>query len=720
MRIGIFFLICYCCFAGLIHGQSKKVDSLLQLIETVKEDTAKVNALNNVSDEFLNNNPDTAIFFAGQARALAIKLNYKMGMANASLNIGLASANLGNYEKAMKNDNDAVMIYDQLLRIPGGTKGKTDKFKILNQKARAYSGLGRIYSTQGNHSEALKISFASLKIAEETGNKHGIASSLNTIGLIYYYQGNFPEALKKYFAAIKINKEIGDRQGIVLNYCNIGSVYGSQGNYPESLKNFLGSLKISEEIGDKQGIARCNGNIGLIYFYQGNFTESLKSYSAALKINQEIGEKTAIALNYGNIGINYGYQGNYSEALKNQFAALKINEEIGDKNGIALNYGNIGNIYEAQGNYPEALKNQFAALKICEEIGDKSGLALSYNNIGEIYTKQKNNNAASQYLNKSLSLAKEIGSLEIIKNSYNRLSFLDSAQGNFNKSLEHYKMYVITRDSMYNKKNTEKLLQLNLQYEFDKKESLLKAKQDNKDALALRELQSQKLLRNFFIGLIGLLLLLSFLIYRAYHARQLLRMNDIRNKIAGDLHDDIGSTLNSISIYSEVAKKKDDHHDEALEMIGDASRKVIEAMSDIVWTINAENDNFEKIIFRMKSLTYNLFRAKSIEFTFHADEILNEKKLSLEQRRNFYLVFKEAVNNLVKYSNATRAAITLTNEDNRIRLRIQDNGVGFDTSQENTGNGLKNMKRRAEEIEAEFNIESQSGGGTHIELTLKA
>src|SRR5439155_463097 len=144
---------------------------------------------------------------------------------------------------------------------------------------------------------------------------------------------------------------------------------------------------------------------------------------------------------------------------------------------------------------------------------------------------------------------------------------------------------------------------------------------------------------------------------------------------------------NSISIYSEVARKKDEQQDEALEMIGEASRKIIDAMSDIVWTINPDNDSFAKIIFRMKSLAYNLFKAKKIEFTFHSDEILNDKKLlSLEERRNFYLIFKEAVNNLVKYSNATRVAIMLTNENDNIKLSIKDDGVGFDMSEDITGN----------------------------------
>ena len=134
------------------------------------------------------------------------------------------------------------------------------------------------------------------------------------------------------------------------------------------------------------------------------------------------------------------------------------------------------------------------------------------------------------------------------------------------------------------------------------------------------EINKQRQLKYFFIAGLTLIILLLLFGYRVYRSRQMLRLQDIRNKIAGDLHDDIGSTLNSISIYSEVARKNDAQRDEALEMIGDSSRKIIDAMSDIVWTINPDNDNFAKIIFRMKSLAHNLLRAKHIEYTFHADE----------------------------------------------------------------------------------------------------
>jgi signal transduction histidine kinase len=194
----------------------------------------------------------------------------------------------------------------------------------------------------------------------------------------------------------------------------------------------------------------------------------------------------------------------------------------------------------------------------------------------------------------------------------------------------------------------------------------------------------------------------------------------VRNKIAADLHDDIGSTLNSISVYSEVAKKDPSRREYALSMIGESSRKIIDSMSDIVWTINPQNDSFDKIIFRMRSLTYNLLKAKKIECTFKSDEELSKINLSMEIRKNFYLIFKEALNNLVKYSEASRASVLVTCENRNISFVIRDNGVGFDSNITNYGNGINNMKRRAAAINAELNIESAPGSGTSIQLNMKA
>jgi len=221
--------------------------------------------------------------------------------------------------------------------------------------------------------------------------------------------------------------------------------------------------------------------------------------------------------------------------------------------------------------------------------------------------------------------------------------------------------------------------------------------------------------RGIFFAFVGLIF---YGLYR-YRIQQLKRLQIVRNNIASDLHDDIGSTLNSISIYSEVAKQQAGKDIPALEMIGINSRKIIENMSDIVWTINPENDSFEKIIIRMRSFAYQLLKAKKVEYTFEVDEKLNSILLPMQVRKNFYLVFKEAINNLVKYSHASRVSIFLTEKNRSIFLKIRDNGIGIPVNPETMGNGLMNMSRRAEEIHAELNIVSANGEGTEIELMLK-
>ena len=216
-------------------------------------------------------------------------------------------------------------------------------------------------------------------------------------------------------------------------------------------------------------------------------------------------------------------------------------------------------------------------------------------------------------------------------------------------------------------------------------------------------------------------LAVAAIIYSFYRYRigQILLLQRIRNKIAADLHDDIGSTLNSISIYSEVAKKDEARRDHALTMIGESSRKIIDSISDIVWAINPQNDSFDKIIFRMKSLTFNLLRAKKIDCTFKTDESFSKINLPMELRKNFYLIFKEALNNLVKYSEATKASVFVTCEGKNVSFIIRDNGIGFNIATIAFGNGINNMKRRAEEISADLNIESQPGNGTSVQLNLK-
>jgi ligand-binding sensor domain-containing protein/two-component sensor histidine kinase len=217
----------------------------------------------------------------------------------------------------------------------------------------------------------------------------------------------------------------------------------------------------------------------------------------------------------------------------------------------------------------------------------------------------------------------------------------------------------------------------------------------------------------------------GIVVYIIYKSR-MQKMRDIRrirNKIASDLHDDLGATLSSISIMSELVnqqvKDQSPQASSLLEKIGSSSRNMIESVNDMVWAINPQNDSFENVIKRMRTFASEILSAKDIAFHFDFDKNLLQSKLKMEMRRNFYLIFKEAVNNVAKYSQAANAFVMIWNRENNLKMTIRDDGSGFEMNTVKAGNGLINMQQRAEIMKAKFNLESIPGKGTIIELEFK-
>lgn len=216
---------------------------------------------------------------------------------------------------------------------------------------------------------------------------------------------------------------------------------------------------------------------------------------------------------------------------------------------------------------------------------------------------------------------------------------------------------------------------------------------------------------------------LLYAVYR-YRIRQLLREERLRSMIATDLHDDIGATLSSISIYSETIKQQTvthlPHLSPMLDKMGETSREMVGNMSDIVWAINPKNDSFEKMVGRMQNLAAELCAATNIELHFMADETLTGLQLNMVKRRNIYLIFKEALNNALKYSSGKNLEIRLTREGSGLILSVKDDGTGFNetlvAANKPGGNGLKNMRQRAQEIEGSLTIESAPDKGTEVIL----
>lgn len=212
----------------------------------------------------------------------------------------------------------------------------------------------------------------------------------------------------------------------------------------------------------------------------------------------------------------------------------------------------------------------------------------------------------------------------------------------------------------------------------------------------------------------------TYLLYR-FRLRQSRRLEILRNRIARDLHDEIGSSISTISIYSKIILERVGsstfNNEPLLQKITEHATEIMEAMNDIVWNINTKNDTFESIISRMREHAYQLFEAKGYTLHFEFDENLPRTKLDMEKRRNFYLIYKEALNNIAKYANGKNIWISVNIKNSAIHLIIKDDGQGFDLNTVKTkSNGLTNMDHRAQAMNGNLKITSALGKGTTLEL----
>jgi signal transduction histidine kinase len=256
-------------------------------------------------------------------------------------------------------------------------------------------------------------------------------------------------------------------------------------------------------------------------------------------------------------------------------------------------------------------------------------------------------------------------------------------------------------------------------YQTQKKENeiaLLK-KDQQLQAVVIREqhvFQTAILVTLTLVVVIGALL---FRWYRVMHrTRRQLEIERMRNHIAQDLHDDIGSTLSSINIISKMASQRpaDENTAGNFAQIEDHSGKMLSTMADIIWSISPGHDTLDEVLLHMKEFAAEILEPKNITYHFHESGNIQNLKIDAGIRKNLFLMFKEVLNNAMKYSHCTEIRIGLALTATRLTLDIRDDGQGFDFQEIRPGNGLNNLRERARMIQGQLEINSAPGQGTHV------
>jgi len=657
-------------------------------------DTAKVHRLfdlctiisrSNMTGELMN--------YASEALTFSKKQNYNWGIGAANYVIGFYQYAKGNYNEAINNLTQAQQSFES----------RSDK----QNAGRCIYLTANILFDKGDYAGSLEKGNDALQCWQAAGFKTLVGSCCNDLALAYSRMGNYSKGVEYAYKGLKASEAINDKKEMAQSLHLMGYLFYEFKNYENAFKNFTAASVIYNEMSDKLGFARNNNMLGEILLEQGNISEAYEKFDQSLKIYSEPGAPAwGIPWGYSNLGSVYEAAGDSLNAASDKINSIK--------------------------RYNDALEYYQISLQKFDAINDPAGVAEQTIFMGKTYFKLSQFAAAKKYLLEGLDMAIKVGEKKNLATSYLYLSMIDSAAGNTASAYKYYKSYVLYKDSIFNMQSSQNLSLYKTQLEFEKKDheiNLLAA--ENKLQTALAEKQSQR--RNFAYLFSALLLATGVYIFVRYKKQSKIRAEEKMLKerlaISQDLHDNIGSTLSSIAVYSEVAKIQGENTGqqnmhELLEKISTTSNEMVTEMNDIVWAINPRNDSMEKIIQRMESFAKPLAAVRNMHFDLQYDDAVLSQPLTMDKRKNFYLIFKEAVNNAIKYSGAKLISSTIAVNGNSLQLRVTDDGVGFNPAAEInagnsslSGNGLHNMQKRAHEMQGKLDLQSGPDKGTTIVLT---
>jgi ligand-binding sensor domain-containing protein/two-component sensor histidine kinase len=214
-----------------------------------------------------------------------------------------------------------------------------------------------------------------------------------------------------------------------------------------------------------------------------------------------------------------------------------------------------------------------------------------------------------------------------------------------------------------------------------------------------------------FIALVIAAVLIAIWLGLRYRIAQVKKIQYLRTRIASDLHDDVGSSLVRITILADAIRREGvtDITQARLGAISGISRGAVSTMKDVVWSIDARNDTMLGMIQYMQEHLYNMLSAANIDFELTHTGFADQERLTMNFRQNVYLTFKEAINNIVKHSGASRVEVGLKKEKGQFVMRVRDNGKGMDDAKSASGQGLNNMRLRAGRLKADLEIITNEG-----------
>lgn len=412
-----------------------------------------------------------------------------------------------------KNPEQSIEYAQKALQIAE----KTGNYELQHKSEYL---IGFAHYIQNDFSNALIHLDKSLTLSKKANYRVGEAAALNRMGNTYQLMGQYEQALEKYKLAMSINKGIDNKHEIARTLTNLGSIYRLYGNYELAINQHLDALSLYEGLQNNEGIAWSSLNIARLFKMMKNYQKSLEYVNKSLfiyqKIENEQGISTGVTLCLKEKGSIYYEMGNLDKAIEYSFQVLEINKGSGNMQGVANTYASLGKIYYDHQDFKKATDFFSKANQLKDSLNDNTEKASILRYLGRIHLRSGNIAEAEKYLKQSLEFAQDQNLKEEIKESYLSLSEIYEQKKHHAKALEYFKLYTELKDGL----NNQKINELELQYEFDKKQRLLEFEQRQREAEQQAKIQKQKIYKWVFAAGFLFMLIFAYFIFKSYQRKK--------------------------------------------------------------------------------------------------------------------------------------------------------------------------------------------------------
>jgi signal transduction histidine kinase len=418
---------------------------------------------------------------------------------------------------------------------------------------------------------------------------------------------------------------------------------------------------------------------------------------------------------YGNLAEAYFKLKQWDRAIYFCNLSLVGAQKIKMNRGVAIAYISLGEAYFGKKILDSAIQNFTKSFDIALQNNYDDAALLCKSGLAKCFFENKNTTNAILQLKEGRLLLQQNENI----NSFFAIRFLNTAIDLNEKLNENNE--VMACSNLKRKIQEQSTTKENAQIK-----TILNASIVNEKRLLSLEVQDVKQKEKIYTITVLLLLILivlgiiGFFFYRNYKNRKI-EIVHLKQKISQDLHDDIGATLSSIHIYSDLAQRNIDGNvdktKQLLDKINQESKNVMENMNDIVWSMKNTDANSIHLEYKIRNEIAKILEFKNINLQFNIDADVELKIKNITAKKNVLLIIKEAFNNIAKYSQATTANITMNCSYANFVLTIKDNGIGFLNKDIQTGNGLKNIAARCNELKGKLDINTNNNGTT-LQLTI--